>query len=60
MASLGSTALDLYNNDDLERELEALAQDEEKQKISKIASLPDVPTKQSNDPLLQELEALVT
>ena len=56
----GLGASELYNNLDLEKELELLAEDDIKQEMNNIGQLPDVPqtikTNQENDPL-RELEA---
>jgi hypothetical protein len=54
---------DLYNDEDLERELELLAQEEIKQDMMKIGPLPDVPIQASTiktnnqSEELRELEA---
>ncbi len=60
ISSPGLGASDLYNDADLERELEELAEDEIKDDMMKIGPLPDVPTtnktKEQNDSL-RELEA---
>ncbi len=60
ISSPGLGASDLYNDADLERELEELAEDEIKDDMMTIGPLPDVPTtnqtKEQNDPL-RELEA---
>jgi hypothetical protein len=61
MAAPGLTASDLYNDADLERELQNLAEDEERQQMLNIGPLPDVPrttdkTKEEDDSL-RELEA---
>jgi hypothetical protein len=60
ISSPGLGASDLYNDADLERELEELAEDEIKDDMITIGPLPDVPTtnktKEQNDSL-RELEA---
>ena len=58
--SIPGLSSDVYDNDDLERELELLARDQDQKEITSIDHLPDVPinnkTKQKDD-LLRELQS---